>query len=50
MSGKAQAKQEPQPRPTVGGSYTLNTATGEWEPTPAEPDTTPVTAPTDGID
>jgi hypothetical protein len=32
MSTKAKAP-EPQPRPTVGGSFTLNSTTGEWEQT-----------------
>lgn len=58
MSSKAKAH-EPQPRPTVGGSFTLNPTTGEWEPTAteptleSEPQPEPITAtetPTDGTD
>lgn len=58
MSSKAKAP-EPQPRPTVGGSFVLDPSTGAWEPTSTEPtleselQPEPITAtetPTDGTD
>jgi hypothetical protein len=53
MTGKANG--EPQPLPTVGGSFLLNKKTGVWEPisveTPTGPDSIhqPETSP-DGTD
>lgn len=36
MAGSSK-KVKQQPRPTVGGSYTLDRSTGRWEPTDAVP-------------
>ena len=36
MAGTSK-KRKPEPRPTVGGSWTLNRSTGKWEPTDAAP-------------
>ena len=50
MASKA-ATPEPLPTPKVGGSFTLNPTTGEWVPTPVEPDQTPEpTTSSDGTD